>query len=202
MEGIYCYIDIKTNDIVYVGQDNLINKHRRRRQHLQKGRYNDQPINRVLQNNPNRYRYKVLRKGHFSKEQLNKMERDCIAKFNPSFNFTIGGECRPPKKLSEDHRKKISESLKGEKHPMYGKHLSNAQKQRLSELNKGHNNSAAKYTLWDIECTRFDKKQCTKINPLRKSFSYKYQGKRVCIGHFNEFVSCEIIHGFVMEAIQ
>lgn len=41
------------------------------------------------------------------------------------------------KKKSDDHRKKISESKLGDKNPMYGKHLSEETKIKLSKLNKG-----------------------------------------------------------------
>ena len=70
MEGIYCYKDLQTNKIVYIGKDCQINKHRRNRQHFQKGRYNDQQINRVLQNNPDRYKYIVLKKGDFFSKKI------------------------------------------------------------------------------------------------------------------------------------
>ena len=40
-------------------------------------------------------------------------------------------------KHSEDTKRKISESIKGEKHPLYGKHLSEDTKRKLSRANKG-----------------------------------------------------------------
>ena len=45
------------------------------------------------------------------------------------------------KKRSEETRKKMSESLKGENNPRYGKHLSEEAKKKVSEANKGKNMS-------------------------------------------------------------
>lgn len=94
--GIYCYMD-KDNDnaIVYIGKDSQINKGLRKRQHLQPSRRNQQPFNRVLQNNPNRYYYKVLSVYNpYDKpnELLNTLEMCFIKHFNPKFNFTDGGD--------------------------------------------------------------------------------------------------------------
>ena len=61
MKGIYCYIDNKTDEIVYVGKDSKINKHNNRHyQHTRKCNYNHQIINKIIQNNPSRYSYEVL----------------------------------------------------------------------------------------------------------------------------------------------
>lgn len=40
-------------------------------------------------------------------------------------------------KHSEEYKRKMSERLKGEKHPLYGKHRSEETKRKLSEANKG-----------------------------------------------------------------
>ena len=52
---------LNDNEIVYIGKDSYIGRHQRSKDHLTKSRYNDQPFNRILQNNPNRYIYKVLK---------------------------------------------------------------------------------------------------------------------------------------------
>jgi hypothetical protein len=51
------------------------------------------------------------------------------------------GELSPNfgKTFSEEHRRKISESLSGENHPNYGKPLKNSTKQKLSERMSGEN---------------------------------------------------------------
>lgn len=59
-KGIYCYIDKDNDKIVYVGKDSHIDKDQRHRQHFTPSAYNAQPINRVLQNNPNKYNYRIL----------------------------------------------------------------------------------------------------------------------------------------------
>ena len=54
------------------------------------------------------------------------------------YNTSPGGESgRAGVKTSEETKRKISESLKGEKHPMYGKHLSIEHKRKVAEGNKG-----------------------------------------------------------------
>ena len=47
---------------------------------------------------------------------------------------------------SDETRRKMGESKKGEKNPMYGKHLSEEHKNKLSEINKG--NTATKGMHW------------------------------------------------------
>ena len=42
---------------------------------------------------------------------------------------------------SEDTRRKLSESKKGERHPMYGKHHTDETRKKLSEANKGKHHS-------------------------------------------------------------
>lgn len=90
--GIYCYVDKKDNSIVYIGKDSNIDKNVRRYAHRKPSQYNKQPFNRILQNNPERYEYKVLVKGVSDYHSLNQLEIFYIAMYNPKFNFTIGGE--------------------------------------------------------------------------------------------------------------
>ena len=91
MNGIYAYIDNETNSIIYIGQDGNIDKNRRHKDHTSKWSYNDQQINRVLQNNPDRYEYKILKKGNFNDNLLNALEIIYIHRYSPLFNYTIGG---------------------------------------------------------------------------------------------------------------
>lgn len=111
-QGIYCYIDKKTNKIVYIGKDSYIDEKRRDKAHKQKSRKDEQPFNRILQNNLSRYEYKALEEGCFSRENLNELERKYIAKYNPKFNFTEGGDGgnggRGPRFHSPKTREKIS----------------------------------------------------------------------------------------------
>ena len=158
MNGIYGYLDLKTNDIVYIGKDSHIDKDKRHKAHLSKSRYNNQPFNRVLQNNPKRYKYARIIVGDFYNIMLNGLEIQYIEACNPKFNFTLGGDgmigYTPSKKtrekmskahkgkiFSQEHRQRLSISKKGENNPMFGKTLSKETKEKLSKANKGENNS-------------------------------------------------------------
>ena len=122
MRGIYAYVDTMNNSVVYVGKDSNIDRCRRNYEHMSPSAYNKQKINRVLQNNPNRYEYKeVFVFDEISPTELNLLEMQQIAFFNPKFNFTKGGEGTSGYKLSEEHKKKISRTVKGENNPFFGK---------------------------------------------------------------------------------
>ena len=54
--------------------------------------------------------------------------------FNHGYNLTSGGDANYS--VSEESRKKMSVSKKGENHPLYGKNLSAEHKQKLSEAKK------------------------------------------------------------------
>ena len=110
-KGIYCYIDGENDKIVYVGKDSNIDKNKRHRDHLAPSSYNAQPINRILQNNPNRYKYCVLWEiDDCTDNHLTQMEIFYIKKYSPKFNFTEGGDGISGFKHSEETRKKISET--------------------------------------------------------------------------------------------
>ena len=101
-KGIYCYCD-KENDYipVNIGKDSHIDKNKRHKQHLQPSRYDSQPFNRVLQNNPDRYEYRVICEyPDLTDDELNWFECMEIMKHKflygeiPKFNFTVGGDGR------------------------------------------------------------------------------------------------------------
>lgn len=82
--GIYCYCDTENNDeIVYIGQS--IHMERRNKEHYRPTLRGDQPINKVLQHNPKRYKFKIMEECEVS--DLNKFEKKMISKYNPRFNF-------------------------------------------------------------------------------------------------------------------
>lgn len=116
--GIYGYVDTKNNSIIYIGKDSYIEKNQRHKDHFRKAKYNQQQINRVLQNNPNRYKYIVFKKGKYSQDELNILETSYILEYNPKFNFTFGGEGTIGYKHSEITKKKISNNMMGDKNPM------------------------------------------------------------------------------------
>lgn len=119
-KGIYCYIDKTNNEIVYVGKDSNIHKNKRRNAHKQPKRYNDQQINRIIQNNPFRYQYKILwETNDCSNNHLNQMEIYYISKYNPIFNFTNGGDGASGFKHTEEFKAYRSALYKGKNNPNY-----------------------------------------------------------------------------------
>lgn len=138
--GIYCYRDTKKdNKVVYVGKDSHIGENRRKRQHLQPCHYNRQPFNRVLQNNPDRYTYHVLKEGDFDNNWLSALEIIYIHRYNPKFNYTVGGDGSNGYKHSLESRKKMSEAHKGEKNHFYGKNHTEESKQKMRDAVSGEN---------------------------------------------------------------
>ena len=127
--GIYAYWDNKLNYYVYVGKDSHIDEDKRHRAHHSPSSYDEQQINRVIQNNPKRYEYRVLIQGDYTEEQLNIMEKFLIKHLKTCyydyperhvFNFTAGGDgvtgltaWNKNKSLSKQHRQRLSESHKG-----------------------------------------------------------------------------------------
>ena len=125
-----------------------------------------------------------------SKEELAEREKKWIGDLwetdENCVNLKRGGEggwdfCKGTK-YSDEHRRKISDSLKGikrtpeqnkwnserqkgEKHPMYGKHLSNETKKKISESNKG------KHKHWEGKHHNQETKQ--KMSEARKLYWQK-----------------------------
>ena len=131
--GIYCYTDKKTDDVIYIGKDSSIHKKKRDTEHKSPSNYNQQAINRVLQNNPERYEYDTLVEGEIKEKILNGFEMSFIQRYNPQFNFTNGGDGTCGFKHSEESKKKISESQKGEKGYWYGKTFPEETKKKMSK---------------------------------------------------------------------
>lgn len=136
--GIYGYYDKKNQRMMYIGQSNDIE--RRHRDHIRPSRYNEQVVNRVLQNNPERYELVIIKsRPGFSKEDRDILEKHYIEFYNTfadnKFNFTTGGDGGL---FSEETRKKISEALKGKNNPNYGK--KNPELSKRNSQNIGPNN--------------------------------------------------------------
>lgn len=205
--GIYAYWDNVKNYYVYIGKDSNIDKKIRHKEHIKKCNYNKQPINRIVQNNPERYEYRIIMNGNYNEWQLNKMEKLCIKSFQtykhdyPNknvFNFTIGGDGVLGHKHTPETRKKISKSRKGNIH-------SEEARKKMSEATKGNKHPQAKYTIWNINTTKYDKNAIFKNNggdEPRKAFKLKYKRKNINIGGFIDFTTPEIIHDLICEAIE
>ena len=76
---------------MYIGKDSNIDKNIRHKAHYASSRYDSQPINKILQQNPNRYTYQVLVWSVDSQERLDALEIQYIRQLKPKFNFTDGG---------------------------------------------------------------------------------------------------------------
>lgn len=77
----------------------------------------------------------------FSKYELDIKEMAYIQLFNSlenGYNFTKGGGGNKGYKASKETKQKLSEAMKGENNPFYGKKHTNNTKQKISESNKGN----------------------------------------------------------------
>lgn len=140
--GIYGFFDKILNEFVYIGQTQDLK--RRHKQHLNQSQYNSQQINRVIQNNPERYLYVELCKSEkFSDNELDWLEQKFIKyantfEDNTKFNYCIGGKSIRGYKLTEQQRNKISEIRKsfyrnGGVHPLKNKKHSVETKKKISD---------------------------------------------------------------------
>ena len=134
MMGIYAYFDKKDNSVVYVGKDSYIDEGKRRIDHKSPSKYDAQPFNRIVQNNPNRYTYQVLVWNAKDQETLTSLEIQYIRQLKPKFNFTDGGDGSCGFKHSEESKRKIGEANKGKKH-------SDETRRKMSKIRKGKKRS-------------------------------------------------------------
>lgn len=84
------FTDKKTGNIVYIGMDSHIDIKERINAHYRLSTYDSQQINRVIQNNPERYESKVYCYAD-SYEDLRELEFALINLYRPKFNFKHGG---------------------------------------------------------------------------------------------------------------
>ena len=140
MKGIYYYIDSKDDSIAYIGRDSYIDTDKRKKEHLHPSRYNEQPFNRILQNNPDRYVYNVWYKtDDLANEELNFIEESLIEHYDPKFNFTDGGGGILGYKHTDKTKAKLSElgsQRVGEKNGFYGKKHTEETKQKNREAHQ------------------------------------------------------------------
>lgn len=127
--------------MVYIGQTvNSLKK--RKSEHLSNYRKDITYFNRAL----NKYGEKVfswlILKKCSSIIELNKWEKYFIKNYKTKvpngYNLTDGGEGVQGLKRTKESKRKISESRLGEKHWMYGKHLSDEHRQKVSFALMGH----------------------------------------------------------------
>ena len=113
--GIYGFWDKIKGYFAYIGRFTGI---QRVKSHSYPSTYDAQQINRVLQNNPDRYEERILMEGDYNDWQLNQMEKLCIKYFKTFkydypersvFNFTRGaGGISGYKKPYEDFEYTVS----------------------------------------------------------------------------------------------
>ena len=137
MHGIYKIIN-KVNGKVYVGS--AVDLRRRWREHksiLCKNRhYNDRLQKSWNKHGEGNFLFEVIEEVQ-DKEKLLEREQCYIDILKPEYNICkIAGSALGTKR-SEETKRKMSESNKGENHPNFGKHLSEETKQKMSEARKG-----------------------------------------------------------------
>ena len=182
--GIYCYTDKITGNIVYIGADSHIDKNMRHRQHYQKSLYGGQVINRVLQNNPDRYDYSVLY--HVKDiEEMEQLEFDLINLYRPKFNFAHGG--RLNKKFKEKYVYRVSKKSPAG-YQIIGKNHTSLKickdKNKLIPLVEKLNNGIM---------SESEVKQ-VKLNPPKYTIAKHYDRFRIINKSNKEIKSCNNIH--------
>ena len=142
-KGIYGYWDLEKNQVAYVGKDSNMSKKERHYAHKAPSKYDVQPFNRVLQNNPDRYEYYEICNLPMSAsdDELNHYEKLYIKTLKPVHNYDAGGDGSTGYKHTDEAKAKISKANKGKRcgknHPRYGKHHTAEAKRKLSEARKG-----------------------------------------------------------------
>lgn len=84
----------------------------------------------------------IILKENLSECEAKELEKEYIKKYNSfnkeyGYNLTLGGDGSIGREVSDETRRKISNSISGEKHPMYGKHHTEEYKQYMREINIG-----------------------------------------------------------------
>ena len=140
------------NGKAYIGQTIHDAEKTRIRQHLNGYSRGSELVKQAIEKyGKDAFTYEILHDGIIP-EFLDMLEQEAIAKFNTlapdGYNLTVGGnsgktpsketrrknsEAHKGKKLSPEHCRKISESLRGEKNPNYGKPSPNRGKPRPEE---------------------------------------------------------------------
>lgn len=190
-KGIYGYYDLENNTVVYIGKDTRIHNDRRHKDHNTPSRYNEQKINKVIQNNPDRYDYfKLYESDDVDDETLNQLEKKFIDLFKTNrkrfserhvFNFTDGGEditgINNPmynKHHTEEWKKQNSKRMKGNKHLLGHKH-SDETRAKMRE-------SRAKKVGELAPCWKnYARLLKSKSNTVKQGYRYyiKYNGKKL-----------------------
>lgn len=165
-----------------MGKDSHINENRRHKQHLQSSNYDNQQINKVLQNNPNRWEYKRLyESADVDDGILNQLDISFIERYNPRFNFTEGGEGSTGYKHTKESKEKMSKAKKGKylgkNNSFYNKHHTEETKQKLRESKLGKEQSIQQKISRSKSnnTTGYFRVTKEKTNNVKQVFVYTYQ---------------------------
>ena len=203
-KGIYGYYDNVKNKVVYIGQSKNLKD--RLFHHMKPSKYDEQQINKIIQNNPDRYEPFILADGNFTTDELNELEYEAVEIFktnrykypeNEGFNFKDGGDVKDfsketklkiskalkGKPKSDEHKKKVSENhadFSGENNPMYGRTGENCPswKNYPRIVKKGIVREKQNYAI------RFNGKiikQSVSLNKLKKWFKENYPNEELII---------------------
>lgn len=138
--GYIYLIENLVNGKKYVGQtiQNDINMRWNKHKQLNKKFVGTCLFNAYIKYGINNFKYKII--CICFDEDTNKYEEEYINKYNTlypnGYNMIEGGKSR---KFTPILKEIISKKLKGENHPMFGKHLSEETKQKLRQKNSGIN---------------------------------------------------------------
>lgn len=149
------YIHTSPSGKRYVGQTKTSLSHRWRNgngylyKYKNKNEYKQPAFARaILKYGFDNFEHEVVA-SNLTKEEADGFEKLLIEKLdtmNPKFGYNcVSGGSNGS--LSEKTKKKISESHKGKKHPLYGKHHSKETKRRISESHKAIGRKVAQYDL-------------------------------------------------------
>lgn len=191
--GIY-EIKNKINDKRYIGQStNIENRFIRHKSKLKNNKHINLPLQNAY-NNGDRFDYNILLT--CERNNLSFCEKWCISALdttnpNKGYNISPGGESTNfGKKFSEEHNRKISEAISGEKHWNYGKHRSEETKRKISESHRGEKSSwygkhHTKESIRKISESKVGKKN----PPTSKHYTEEYKMKmsKLQMGKCNSF---------------
>lgn len=157
--GVYYYFDLIKNEIVYIGRDSHINYQKRNKDHLNPSNYNAQPFNRVLQNNPARYKHFVFRVCETFEEMI-EIEDNLINLYRPKFNFKFGKDETPLRGPTYNVIKDGRDENNNQNYGIYGKNskriIKSVDKEFLEELSsKLKNNELTEEDIKQMDRTEY-----------------------------------------------
>lgn len=178
-----------TNGKSYIGQTIRDAEKTRIRQHLNGNSRGSRLVKRAIKKyGKDAFTYEILHDGIIP-ELLDDLEIEAIKKFNTiaphGYNLTTGGSGGS---RSEETRRRISESKKGENHPFYGKNFSEEHRRKISEANRRRKISPeTRRKISETNKGRISPNKGKKLGPhseeARRKMSEARKGKNLSIEH-------------------